>query len=176
MAQALWVTDKPSPLSLHSARAHHRTHLNLSSTCCQPSQHIFGSRAWNTRLVSQTRYRPLPGLLPGLYPGCAPAPHNPADRSVTLPSPCFASVPCPTACPSVLVFLNLVWPLSIKLVSPSHHPKSPPGRLIARSHSARLSRPPGINFVNAIGSATMTHFLNLSRTMPVNTGLNGIMA
>ena len=35
---------------------------------------------------------------------------------------------------------------------------------------------PVTNFINAIDSAIMTRFLNLSRAMTVNTGLTGIMA
>ena len=80
----------------------------------------------NTHLVQEhgTPGCGISGKAPKSPPSRAPAPHAFADRSVALPSPCTASAPCPTGRPLSRP-LNLVWPLSIKLVTPPDHPGPP---------------------------------------------------
>jgi len=114
----------------------------------------------------------ISGKAPKSPPSRAPAPHAFADRSVALLSLLrFSALPN-----SPPLRAGLSQPCLAVVHQAGLSPRSPPGRLIACSHSARLSRPPGINFINAIDSAIMTRFLNLSHTMTINTGLTGIMA
>ena len=118
-------------------------------------------------MVSQARHRPLSAPRP-----CARSarPCRPFCR-VALSLLRFSALPSSLPLPA-----GLSQPRMAVVHQAGLSPRSPLGRLIARSHSARLSRPPGINFINAIDSATMTRFPKLSRAMTVNTGLNGIMA
>ena len=108
----LWVTDKPS--SLHGAPLHtSKPPLDLLPTL---TTHTWFKSMEHQAVVSQARHRNLPQAV---RPLCTPLP-----TVLSRCSPCFASAPCLTARPSVLVFLNLVWPLSIKLVSPPDHPQA----------------------------------------------------
>ena len=133
----LWVTDKPSNLDKPSRRfacdtlwvrptnPHSFTARPCAITHTETSPQP-AANPHNTHLVQEhgTPGCGISGKAPKSPPSRAPALHAFADRSVALPSPCTASAPCPTGRPLSRP-LNLVWPLSIKLVTPPDHPRPP---------------------------------------------------
>ena len=168
LSRMLWVTDKPSNLDKPSRRFACDTlwvrPINPHPLDPLPTLTI---HTWFKSMEHQAVY---------LRQGTEISP-KPCARSARLCRPfcrVALSLHCFSALPNRPPSIPPSQPCVAIVHQAGHSPRSPRAARSLTPTSVRLSRPLGINFINAIDSAIMTRFLNLSHAMTINTGLNGI--